>query len=725
MIDGQGVATRSIGLVRIGGEAMGTAWVLDERHVATAAHVIEGLAPHLPTVQPIDVLFPDGPRQVCFDESSTDWLHDAAILVLAEGEPGLPATLPLAPLKLVRGRHKPFWESWGFPRQVNVTGFALSGRISSVGVRLPNGAAVLQLDLDQHQADVLGGASGSPVMVDGFCVGFVIRHPEHLPVGTLFATPLENIHSIASVRAALARFDQALPADVGQFLSAQLSWAGHVRSLTLGTATNDAFIDRTLFSPDGRMGRLGDLAGLLTSSGTLLEGEAGSGKSRFLTEVVRRCTHGASALGFAQRPIPLFLRATDLVQPMGFYERLSIRQALLSVERLRELIDAAPYPWLFVVDALDEAATTQDSVQRLEQFLANLDAVCKNRGHRWIASRRSTSAPVRLPGDVDRLFLRDLSMEDGVAVVHAIAAGERRAPALASYGRLPPSIRRNPLLLTAAVEVALHRHRRSVRTPAHVLVDFVAGLTEQVQLAHAHRPGDLQRMLKSTSLMDITSQVALCGADADEAAEAVEMFISEHAGVGRFTARKLTGDLLGSVLPATGLISREEDKLTWAHALYRDAAIAYAIAERWTGTKTSTELARALRTRALTAVALGAVLLGEHSGGAAILNELPREDGPQLLVDFLTYGGQVDPHLVNDFIDFLSDGVQANKHRTGSCSALLSVAFSPIEALLALSHVPRASRALRTLAEDLFVPSDLKSQILTRLALSGTDMEDT
>ena len=717
MIDVRHPLLQSVCQVHVGAEPLGTGWMLDQRHVITAAHVIKGRLTEECTALPIELLFSDGALRLRADIRMVNWPYDIAVLVLDFPE-GLtpPAPVPVAKLDDLSTNAPIHWEAYGFPQRVNASGFALSGTITGKRIPLRNGAHVLQLTLQQHEAAALGGASGGPIFADGRCIGIIGGYPLGLKVGTIFATALQDIPDIEPVRIALERAAHVLPEDLQLLLEGQLAWADNFRALVLPSARGHRpqFVNRTLVAEDGQSLHLAQLGMALGQPGNLIEGEVGLGKSRLLAEVVKRCTSTPIDIGFAEHTIPLLLRASDLSTVGEFFGVMATQslypQPFVDAARLRILLTRPGPRWVFLIDALDEAVGSDGAQARLEQYMASLDLFCRQHRHHWIATRRSNTSPIRLPVGTRLFHLRGLSMAEAKALASAVAADS-------PVDHLPDVITRNPLLLNAAAQLASTPRALNFSSPTWVLLSFLQEILREAQEVSLLRDRELREAFRALPLIDVASLIATATDDPDDVAEALQAALAQKSGLGMLSARRVALRLLEVVLPSTGLINLSGNKLMWTHTLYREVLLAYQLAEEWSAAGALEEqiLQNKISAARNSAAGLALVLLQKKVDVVHVLDGIAFDRCPQILTDYIVFGGTLSPDLLAGHLAFLCDSVEAHKHHQRTCATLMSQAFSPFDCLLSLRYLPEARQILHAAADDLFADPGLRSEIRARL----------
>lgn len=149
------------------GNDNGTGWVVSADQVITARHCVTSAIASNEVVELI-FLEPEGPRTVIARVAAHDDELDVAILV--PSEKFSEATLPAFSSVPREGAH---WVSYGFPNGKSHLGHRLDGRIAQV-LAVPRMRVDVDLLVSPDCAlSAYAGLSGSPLLVDGKCVGII------------------------------------------------------------------------------------------------------------------------------------------------------------------------------------------------------------------------------------------------------------------------------------------------------------------------------------------------------------------------------------------------------------------------------------------------------------------------------------------------------------------------------------------------------------------------
>jgi hypothetical protein len=196
----------------------GTAFLVSDRHLLTAFHVVGDRFEIQPNGEPVlyadlSISFADGgPKDLvgsvavgCFDPQS-DWALIELKSAVAGMRPIPLGTIAESEMEGLRQRgHQLNFESWGFPSiaRISGSGIAIDGRVQDRNARYQD-AAAYQLYSDNAAASVgdpLSGLSGAPCMVDGAAVGIIrsnliasrdTRETARITAGVLYACPLST-----------------------------------------------------------------------------------------------------------------------------------------------------------------------------------------------------------------------------------------------------------------------------------------------------------------------------------------------------------------------------------------------------------------------------------------------------------------------------------------------------------------------------------------------------
>lgn len=274
------------------GEVFGTAFLIGPKHALTCAHNLGPVEDQAATVKLTFAACPSQPERIGTPVAATlDWDWDMVVLELDEAIDVEPVQMSSTVLP---GKS---WDGFGYPWQVyNIGGLLLGGVVRDTNSRyLVRDEQRRRLHLSSVQArDMLKGASGSPVMVDGVIVGMVQNQVMGRPpsedgsetalvtqLETLFALPLEEVQSTLKPWATFQRTRVKSEVGLGQRLSPH---AGEIQR----------FVDEYLGTPEkpvpfgGREKELESLDRWLMDAAAapyaLITAEAGRGKSALLVQ---------------------------------------------------------------------------------------------------------------------------------------------------------------------------------------------------------------------------------------------------------------------------------------------------------------------------------------------------------------------------------------------------------------------------------------------------------
>ena len=198
-----------------GGEVTGTAFLVAERYLLTAFHVVGDRAATVASQAP--VCYPtlrfnpgtnDAGQSVLLVPGCWDAVDDWALLELSAPLQGV-FPIPMAEVSerelkhLSQGRSIGF-ESWGFPTvaRMSGSGITIDGRVQNRDFQYQD-AWAYELYSDQAAAalgDPFNGLSGAPCLIDGAVVGIIRSNlvaesaqsgqPVHIVAGKLYACPI-------------------------------------------------------------------------------------------------------------------------------------------------------------------------------------------------------------------------------------------------------------------------------------------------------------------------------------------------------------------------------------------------------------------------------------------------------------------------------------------------------------------------------------------------------
>jgi hypothetical protein len=188
---------RSIGELIVDGDRLGTAWIIHKNLAVTAYHCIAAAE----STSEITIRFSNR-TFTCTVEDKIEKLDFATLRFVGEDLPSL--QILTRPIGAVSGAE---WYGHGYPSGLNVyasenEGMSLNGNIDNLFAEI-NNVSSMQLSCNQSAnirpvpGSVLGGVSGSPVLVSfqdaSFVIGFIREHPPQFGESVLFATALDQI----------------------------------------------------------------------------------------------------------------------------------------------------------------------------------------------------------------------------------------------------------------------------------------------------------------------------------------------------------------------------------------------------------------------------------------------------------------------------------------------------------------------------------------------------
>ena len=355
---GRAAVVRATAAVFVAGRRSGSAVLVDDRHLITAAHVLLRFDPDTGAKAPVnevEVEFPSVPtgRKTCraaaarLDSGRGGGAADVAVLDLGEEPPaGLPAPLPV-------------WPAARMPDRVAVFGYPLAeGPLNGVWrefkVAGPTTVGALQLDWT-GDAGTFPGHSGGPavdpagnrlagILVEGSEAG---RFDRFLPV-TL-----------------IARMWPPLPRRWLMTGAGQAEASDHFTRRARGQRSVARGGD--LFR--GRQAALAAIRGWLTADSPgrplVVTGQPGAGKSAVLARaaLALETEHPGLGLAFHARDATI----TDLLTALADLTGVNCCDSTGGL--IGALRDHGGGPWLVMVDALDEVATTADRRQIVELLM--------------------------------------------------------------------------------------------------------------------------------------------------------------------------------------------------------------------------------------------------------------------------------------------------------------------------------------------------------------------
>jgi hypothetical protein len=346
-----------------GGRRSGSAVLVDDRHLITAAHVLLRFDPDTGANAPVEEVEVEFPAvaaggKACraaasrLDLGPGSGAVDVAVLDLGEEQPaGLPNPVPV-------------WPAARMPDRVAVFGYPLAeGPLNGVWrefrVAGPTTAGAVQLDW-AGDAGTFPGHSGGPVvdLAGNRLTGILVEGSE------------------------LGRFDRFLPvtliARVWPPLPRRWLMTGAGQAEASDHFTRRARGQRSVARGGdlfrGRQAALAAIRGWLTTGSPgrplVVTGQPGAGKSAVLARaaLALETEHHGPGLAFHARAATI----TDLLAALADLTGVNCRDSAGGL--IGALRDHVGGPWLVMVDALDEVATTADRRQ-IAELLMNLAAL--------------------------------------------------------------------------------------------------------------------------------------------------------------------------------------------------------------------------------------------------------------------------------------------------------------------------------------------------------------
>ncbi len=361
--EGRAGVVRATAAVFVGCRRSGSAVLVDDRHLITAAHVLLRSDPATGAkapVEEVEVEFPAVPAggNACratasrLDLGPGSGAVDVAVLDLGEERPtGLPGPVPVCPAARMPDRVAVF----GYPLAEG----PLNGVWREFRVAGPTAAGAVQLDWT-GDAGTFPGHSGGPVVspAGNRLVGILVEGSE------------------------LGRFDRFLPvtlvARVWPPLPRRWLMTGAGQAEASDHFTRRARGQRSVASDKdlfrGRQAALAAIRGWLIAESPgrplVVTGQPGAGKSAVLARAALTLEpeYPGRGLAFHARAATI----TDFLATVADLTGVNCRDSAGGL--IGALRDHGGGPWLVMVDALDEVATTADRRQ-IAELLMNLAAL--------------------------------------------------------------------------------------------------------------------------------------------------------------------------------------------------------------------------------------------------------------------------------------------------------------------------------------------------------------
>ncbi|CAL8479376.1 trypsin-like serine protease [Caballeronia sp. S22] len=411
-----------------GTEARGTAFLVSDRLILTAFHVIGNRGETLKGGKP--VLFPKASfelshyaQEATLVEECYDAVDDWAMLSLTSPIPGI-RPIPMGELQSdeINDGGRIFFKTWGFPRAGKIAGhhIMLEGRIQDACARFQDSLA-FQLYSENAAADkgaALNGLSGAPCIVDGAAVGIIRANlvstvnESGVLFGVIYACPLTADSFIKRTSRFLYIVDplrglpglprQKLPSKPFQYLH----WYGAEHCEVYFGRSKKI---RELFAK---------ISGLNAPKIILVYGASGVGKSSLLASAVLPRLMNDYCITVARRNL-----TQTLVQT---FENL---QKCIEDEKSRR-----QKPAIFLLDQIEEVYTDPrvNGDQELSELAGKLFSFTESHpSTRIVLSFRSEwLAPIRRrleEADVSygESFIERMSREDVIEVVRGVSRTKR------------------------------------------------------------------------------------------------------------------------------------------------------------------------------------------------------------------------------------------------------------------------------------------------------------
>ena len=181
----------SIAEVIYSDDCIGTAFLVLEKTLVTAQHVVRGLEDEDSNIW---IRFNGTNKKwLCKVHTQHDSTNDVAILEIIDDNwksTAQPIKINFAYSDLIQDDRQN-WQTLAFPRGQNGGSLALSGYVASSQAH-ENGIRRIQLNYDQGNAKLLKHSSGSPVMHDGEAIGIVIKYNKNWPDTVLYAADISQ-----------------------------------------------------------------------------------------------------------------------------------------------------------------------------------------------------------------------------------------------------------------------------------------------------------------------------------------------------------------------------------------------------------------------------------------------------------------------------------------------------------------------------------------------------
>lgn len=210
----------------------GTAWAIDDNLIATSFHVVADDAAkkwmHETPGFSYWLIWGDGPAGIELKAVSCDKAADVALLTLSPASGGRKPVLQRLPIGEWGAAVGSAWLAPSYPTIASDAQVTLTGTIKAV--RLELGADVFELYIAEGGAISWGGASGSPLHVDGCVVAMIVT--ELKGASTLHAVSVEPVLSLsllaesAEVQTEFRAFIAACSEDLLERLAAGLPEIG-------------------------------------------------------------------------------------------------------------------------------------------------------------------------------------------------------------------------------------------------------------------------------------------------------------------------------------------------------------------------------------------------------------------------------------------------------------------------------------------------------------------
>jgi hypothetical protein len=444
-----------------GGRA-GSGYLVSERHVLTAAHVVEPSAGSADGVCQVRCL--DQPEWL---DARVAWRHPAFDLALVEMRGASGQAVSPVRFGRVIGTRSVACTAVGFPdAQARPTGDReseqLDGEIRPLATTKANRLTVhvrgsTPRDIGTGRT-LWAGMSGAAVFAEGVLVGVVEFDPANFGTDRLVATPISLVASDPEASTVFARAGIDLQLEDIPAVPGLNVWTGRRVRTTGGSPSLLLRSDRAIVPFRGRQAEIDGLLEWCTSASPLvhlLVGPAGTGKTRLAGEVCRRLAERGWRTGFVEDKAldDLVKRVSELGQTALLVIDYAETRAGLH-DLLARMVDVTPQPRLRVLllarstgdwwQALQGASAQMEEVlfRTQVQLLGAVDASAIDRAASYVEAAHAFVSEQGMPPRV--VAAPDLSRPEFEAIlfVHmaaldAVGTPDDPAPGPSATGSMP------------------------------------------------------------------------------------------------------------------------------------------------------------------------------------------------------------------------------------------------------------------------------------------------